>query len=63
MEIRDVTFVCYYTNGTVLTRDRQVINDDEEIMWIAEQIAEVNNCGVVAIEGEKQICIVGNVQQ
>lgn len=61
--IRNITFTLHRANGTKQEIVKPVMGEDDDVSWVANQIADVNSCGVVAIdETGKTITTVGTVQ-
>lgn len=61
--IRNITFTLHRTDGTKQEIVKPVIGDDDDVSWVANQIADVNSCCVVAVdEAGKTITTVGSVQ-
>lgn len=61
--IRKISFTLHLSNGTKQEIIKPVMGDDDDVDWVARQYADVNSCGVVAIDEDgKTIATVGNVQ-
>lgn len=60
--IRNIVFKLHRKDGTSIETHTPVAGDDSMVKWVAEQLAEANECGVTAHHMDSLICTVGNVQ-
>lgn len=60
--IRNITFKLYRADGSTQEIQKELWGDNAEVQWVAEQFAEVNECGVTAEYLGEQIAIAGNIQ-
>ncbi|QEM41101.1 endoribonuclease [Pseudomonas phage Zuri] len=62
IKVRSIKFSLRFRDGSHQDVVKEVIGDDEMVKWVADQFAEVNECAVIATEGENQVAIAGNIQ-
>lgn len=61
--IRNITFTLHRANGAKQEITKPVMGDDDDVIWVANQIADVNSCGVVAVdETGKTTASVGTIK-
>jgi hypothetical protein len=53
---RSVTFLLTWADGKTKQFSKTLLGPDDEVQWVAEQYAEVNNCKAQAFINGKKVC-------
>lgn len=54
-KLTKVTFIGWFKNDNMFTKDIMLSGDREEIEWVAVQLAEVNNALVKAFVNDEEV--------
>ncbi|WBF80796.1 discriminator of mRNA degradation [Escherichia phage vB_Eco_F31] len=54
-KLTKVTFIGWFKNDNMFTKDIMLSGDREEIEWVAVQLAEVNNALVKAFVNDEKV--------